>query len=143
MIKKNIENNKDYEKETKQIKLYEEDNKEKYIECNISLEDNLNPVNLVGAYEKEYEQSLRSFQNKKKVVFYTKCIFVNKSDHLLYVLSEDEKNLEKEKDITKFDNYNYKILPHSINLINAKDIKKPFKLKTEGSDWSNKFNIKS
>ena len=139
--KKNIENNKDYEKETKQIKLYEEDNKEKYIECNISLEDNLNPVNLVGAYEKEYEQSLRSFQNKKKVVFYTKCIFVNKSDHLLYVLSEDEKNLEKEKDITKFDNYNYKILPHSINLINAKDIKKPFKLKTEGSDWSNKFNI--
>ena len=136
--KKNIESNKDYVEEKRQIKLFNEENKEEYLECDVDLKDDFNPANLVGAYEKEYEQSLRSFQNKKKLVIYTKCIFVNKSDNLLYILSEDE---EKNWDKINKDNYNYKILPHSINLINVKDVKKPFKIRTEGSDWSNKFNI--
>ena len=138
--KKNIENNKDYIDQTNQIKLYLEDNKDQFIECEIAMQDNFNPTNLIGAYEKEYEHSLRSFQNKKKLVIYTKCIFVNKTENLLYLLSEDDKNLEKES-INKIDNYNYKILPNSINLLNAKDIKKPFKLRMENTDWSKKFNI--
>ena len=138
--KKNIDKNKEYIDETSQIKLYNEEKKDEFIECNISFQDNFNASNLIGAYEKEYEQSLRSFQNKKRIIIYSKCIFVNKTDNLLYLLSEDEKNLEKEP-INKFDNYSYKILPNSISLINAKDIKNKFKLKTEGSDWSKKFNI--
>ena len=138
--KKNIENNKDYIDQTNQIKLYLEDNKDQFIECEIAMQDNFNPTNLIGAYEKEYEHSLRSFQNKKKLVIYTKCIFVNKTENLLYLLSEDDKNLEKES-INKIDNYNYKILPNSINLLNTKDIKKPFKLRMENTDWSKKFNI--
>ena len=136
--KKNIEKNKDYIGQTKQIKLLNEEKKEEFIECDVALQDNFDTSNLVGAYEKEYEQSLRSFQNKKKLVFYTKCLFVNKSDYSLYIISEDE---EKNWDKLNKDDYNYKILPHSINLINPTDIKKPFKLKTEGSEWSKKFNI--
>ena len=134
--KKNITNDKDYVSQTKQIKFFNEENKDQFIICEVNLEDSFNQNNLVGAFEKEYEQSLRSFQNKKKLVLYTKCLFVNKSDNLLYLVAEDE----EKKEINP-DDYNYKILPHSINLINVNDIKKPFKLKTEGSEWSNKFNI--
>ena len=138
--KNNAENSKDYVDQIKQIKLFNEENKDQYIECDIAFQDNFNTSNLVGAYEKEYENSLRSFQKKKKIIIYTKCIFVNKTDNLLYLLSEDEKNLEKETN-DKLNNYTYKILPHSINLINPNDIKKKFKVKTEESAWSDKFNI--
>ena len=123
----------------KQIKLYDSENKEKFIDLNVKFEDNLNSVNLVGAYEREYEYCLHSFQNKKKLVFYSRCIVVNKTDYLLYILGESEKN--KEKDIAQLDNFNYKISPHSINLINTKDVKQAFKVRTEESEWSEKFNI--
>ena len=123
----------------KQIKLYDEENKEKYVECNIKFEDSLNNVNLTGAYEREYEYCVESFANKKKLLFYSRCIIINKSDYLLYLLGENEKN--KEKDISLLDNYNYKIMPHSVNLMNTKDVKQTFKLKSEESDWSQKFNI--
>ena len=137
---KNRDKSKEYINETNQIKLYNEEQKEEFIECNIAFQDNFDSSSLIGAYEKEYENSLRSFPNKKKIIIYSKCIFVNKTNYLLYLLSEDEKNLEKES-IDKINNYSYKILPNSISLINAKDIKKKFKLKTENSDWSEKFNI--
>ena len=137
---KNRDKSKEYKNETNQIKLYNEQEKEEFIECNIVFQNNFDSSHIIGAYEKEYENSLRSFQNKKKIVIYSKCIFVNKTNNLLYLLSEDEKNLEKES-IDKFNNYSYKILPKSISLINAKDIKKKFKIKTENSDWSQKFNI--
>ena len=127
------------EKEIKQIKLYDGENKEKFIEFNVKFEDNFNSVNLVGAYEREYEYCLISFQNKKKLLFYSRCIIINKSDYLLYILGEKEKN--KEKDIKLLDNYNYKIMPHSINLMNTTDVKQTFKIRTEESDWSDKFNI--
>ena len=135
--KKNIENNKDYINQTKTVKLFNEENKEQFLECEVGFEENYNTNNIIDSYEKEYEQSLRSFQNKKKLVIYSKCIFVNKSDYLLYILTEGEEKKEKINN----DNYNYQILPHSINIINVNDINKPFKIKTEGSEWSNKFNI--
>ena len=127
------------EKEIKKIKLYDGENKEKYIEFNVKFEDNLNSVNLVGAYEREYEYCLKSFQNKKKLLLYSRCIIINKSDYLLYILGEKEKN--KEKDIKKLDNYNYKIMPKSINLVNTNDVKQAFRIRTEESEWSDKFNI--
>jgi hypothetical protein len=99
----------------------------------------LNNVNLTGAYEREYEYCVESFANKKKLLFYSRCIIINKSDYLLYILGDNEKN--KEKDISLLDNYNYKIMPHSVNLMNTKDVKQTFKLKSEESDWSQKFNI--
>jgi hypothetical protein len=39
------------------------------------------------------------------------------------------------------ENYNGKIFPNSVNILNTKNVKNTFKLKTENSDWSNKFNI--
>ena len=127
------------ENSIKQIKLYDSENKEKFIELNVKFEDNLNNVNLVGAYEREYEYCLHSFQNKKKLIFYSRCIIINKTDYLLYILGEKEKN--KEKDIAQLDNFNYKVSPHSINIINTNDVKQAFKVRTEESEWSEKFNI--
>ena len=133
------EKGEDDESTIKQIKLYDGENKEKFLEFNIKFEDSFDSVNLVGAYEREYEYCIQTFQNKKKILFYSRCIIINKSDYLLYILGDKEKS--KEKDMTKLDNYNYKILPHSINLMNTNDVKQPFKIKTENSEWSSKFNI--
>ena len=123
----------------KQINLFEEGNKENYLECNLKFENNLNNMNLEGAYEREYEYCLHSFQNKKKMLFYSRCIVINKSDYILYMLGENEK--KKEKDLNQLNNYNYKIMPNSINLINTKDVKQTFRLKSDKSEWSQKFNI--
>ena len=123
----------------KQLKLFDGENKEKFIELNIKFEDSLNNVNLVGAYESGYEFCLKTFKNKKKIIFYSRCIIINKSDYSLYILGEKDK--AKEKDLKQLDNYNYKIMPFSINLMNTKDVKQTFKLKTEESEWSEKFNI--
>ena len=127
------------ENSIKQIKLVDEENKENYIECNLKFEDSLDNVNLDGAYEREYEYCLQTFQNKRKILFYSRCIIINKSDYLLYILGENEKN--KEKNFALLNNYNNRILPHSINLMNTKDVKQTFRLKSEESEWSEKFNI--
>ena len=139
IINTNDKNGEEDESTIKQIKLFDEENKEKYVECNLKFDDNLNNVKLDGAYEREYEYCLHSFQNKKKILFYSRCIVINKSDYLLYILGENEK--KKEKDMNQLDNYNYKIMPHSINLINTKDVKQTFRLKSQESEWSEKFNI--
>ena len=120
------------------IKLYQEgiEDKTKFLELNIKVEENLNNDNLNKAYEREYEYNVETFQKKKKLTFYTRCIVVNKSDYLLYMKEEEA----KDKNFST-NNYNGKIFPKSVNLMNAKNIKQAFKLKSDESSWSQKFNI--
>ena len=121
-----------YEKENNEI------NKNKYIECSIKLEENIDTGKLVdaGAYEKEFEKNVKSFSKKRKIIIYNKCLIINKTDFLLYMKSDDIK-------VQNFDmqNYNGKIYPNTVNILNTNNVKNTFKLKSENSDWSNKFNI--
>ena len=124
------------------VKLYEKDNNEinqnKYIECSLKLEENIDTGKLVGAgaYEKEFEQNVKSFSKKRKIIIYNKCLIINKTDFLLYMKSDDIK-------AQNFDiqNYNGKIYPNTVNILNTNNVKNTFRLKSENSDWSNKFNI--
>ena len=122
------------------VQLYEENqemlNRNKYIECNIKIEENIENDKLIGAYEKEYEHNVKSFSKKRKIIIYNKCIIINKTDYLLYIKSEDikERNFDLE-------NYQGKLFPNSVNILNTKDVKNTFKLKNENSNWSDKFNI--
>ena len=118
------------------VKLYQEEkeDKTKYLELNIKVEENLN--NLNQAYEREYDYNLETFQKKKKLIIYSRCIVVNKTDWLLY-LKDDE---IREKNFV-FDNFNGKIFQKSVNLLNSKNINQSFKLKSEKSFWSKKFSI--
>ena len=130
------ENKENKDKNELIVKLYQEgkEDKTKYLELNIKVEENLN--NLDQAYEREYDYNLETFQKKKKLIIYSKCIVVNKTDWLLYMKDEEI----KEKNFS-FDNYNGKILQKSINLLNTKNTKQAFRLKSEKSSWSKKFNI--
>mgnify|MGYP004444812105 CR=1 FL=1 len=58
-------------------------------------------------------------------------------------MSTRDNNLLKEHKNKDFSlhNYNGKIFPKSVNLMNTKDIKQAFNLKSEHSSWSKKFNI--
>ena len=137
--KKNNKDSKDSKENNDiSIKLYQEgvEDKSKYLEFNIKVEENLNNDNLTNAYEREYEYNLETFQKKKKIILYSKCIVVNKSDYLLFMREEDI----KEKNFSP-DNYNGKIYPKTVNIFNPKNIKQAFKLKSEHSSWSKKFNI--
>ena len=137
-----IEKNKEINKEDidTTIKLYEEVdeaiNLNKYIECNIKVEENIENDKFIGAYEKEFEHNVKSFSKKRKIIIYTECIIVNKSDILLYIFSNNVR-------IENFSSleYNGKMYPNCINLFHTKYIKNAFKLKSEKSNWSEKFNI--
>ena len=120
------------------IKFYQEgkEDKSKYLEFNIKVEENLNSDNLNEIYEREYEYNLEVFHKKKKLIVYSRCIIVNKSDYVLYIKEEEikDKNFDT-------NNYNGKIFPKSVNIMNTKNIKQTFKLKSDNSSWSKKFNI--
>ena len=120
------------------IRFYQEgdEEKKKYLEFCVKVEETLNNENMKGAYELEYEHNLESFLKKKLLIFYSRCIIVNKSDYLLFM----KEDAVKEKNFN-LNNYNGKIYPKSVNLMNTKDIKQAFNLKSENSNWSKKFNI--
>ena len=130
--------NKDYIETT--IKLFEKEqdsiNTDKFIECNIKIEENIENDKFIGAYEKEFEKNLKSFSKKRKIIIYNKCIIINKTDITLFLKSDDIR-------IQNFntENYNGKVFPNSLNILNTKDVKNTFKLKSKNSDWSEKFNI--
>jgi hypothetical protein len=138
----NINNNENKNKEDIEtaIKLFEENgndiNNNKYIECSIKIEKNIENDKFIGAYEKEFDYNVKSFPKKRKIIIYNKCIIINKLDSLLYIKSENI----RERDFDT-ENYNGKIFPNSVNILNANDIKKTFKIKCENSNWSDKFNI--
>ena len=92
--------------------------------------------NLNDAYEREYEHNLETFHKKKKLIIYSKCIVVNKTDYLLYLKEEEIKEKNFSENI-----YNGKIFPKSVNIMNTKNIEQAFRLKSEHSSWSQKFNI--
>ena len=119
------------------IKLYQEgiEDKSKYVDICLKIE-NINNDNLNNAYEREYDYNLETFQKRKKFTFYSRCIVVNKTDYLLFMKEEDL----KEKDFST-NNINGKIFQKAVNIYNPNDIKKTFKLKSENSSWSQKFNI--
>ena len=111
-------------------------NKDQFIECNIKIEENIENDKMIGAYEKEFEYNVKSFSKKRKIIIYNKCIIINKTNYLLYLKSHDIKIQHFNKE-----NFNGKIFPNSINLLNTKDVKNTFELKSEQSNWSQKFNI--
>ena len=132
---KNINGN--YEKENidTPIKLFNNINKNKdennnYIECNLKIEERFSNKNMFASYEREYEHCLYSFQKKKKLVFYCKCIIINRTENLYYIKGEEDKNKSMNK-----------ILPLCLNLMNNQNSKQSYKIKTENSSWSDKFNI--
>ena len=139
---KTIEENKAQNKEDlgTAIKLYEGEseltNLTKYFEFNIKIEDNIKRDEFMEAYEKEFDHNVKLFSKKIKIIIYSKCIIINKSDILLYITKHNNKipNLNILK-------YNGKIFPNCINLFNTKNVKNAFKLKSEDSNWSEKFNI--
>ena len=124
------------------VKLFEKDENtniildNKFIECNIKMEENIENEKFIGAYEKEFEHNVKSFGKKRKIIIYNKCLIINKTDFLLFMRSHDIKRQN-----FNFENYNGRIFPNCINLLNTKDVKNTFKLKHENSDWSEKFNI--
>ena len=122
------------------IKLYEGTgelaNRNKYLECNLKIEENIENEKFIGAYEKEFDHNVKSFPKKRKIIIYNKCIIINKLDSILFIKSEDI----RERDFN-IENYNGKIFPNSVNILNAKNVKKTFKIKCENSNWSEKFNI--
>ena len=120
------------------VKFYQSgsEDKSKYLEFNIKIEENLNNDNINKAYEREYEHNVETFHKKKKLIVFSRCIIVNKTDYLLYMKEEEV----KEKNFSE-NNLNGKIFEKSVNLMNTKDIKQTFKLKSEKSLWSQKFNI--
>ena len=133
-------NNNGKNNEENNIKLYEINeniiNKNKYIICNIKIEENIDNDKFIGAYEKEFQQNVKIFSKKRKIIIYNKCLIINKTDFILYLRSSDIKRQNSNSE-----NYNGKIFPNSVNILNTKDVKNTFKLKSENSDWSNKFNI--
>ena len=140
-INQNKNNKKDTDEQDIEttVKLYEEGNeinRNKFIECNIKIEQNIEKDKFIGAYEKEFEHNVKSFQKKLKLIIYNKCIIINKTDYLLYIKNEDS----RERDFNT-ENYNGKIFPNSVNILNTKNVKNTFKLKCDNSNWSNKFNI--
>ena len=139
-IDNNNNNNKNQNIETV-VQLYEEEkdkimDRNKFIECNVKIEENIDGDNLNGAYEKEFEHNVKSFSKKRKLIIYNKCLIINKTDYLLYIKGDDIK--ERNFSIQK---YNGKLFPNTINILNTKDVKNTFKLKMENSNWSDKFNI--
>ena len=137
----NNRNNNDIKEDIETIvKLFEKENNtvntNKFIECNIKIEENIEKDKFIGAYEKEFEQNLKSFAKKRKIIIYNKCLIINKTDFLLYIRGNDIRRQD-----FNTQNYNGKIFQNSVNILNTKDVKNTFRLKTENSDWSNKFNI--
>ena len=142
-LNENINQNKNNKKDTEEqdiettVKLYEEGNeinRNKFIECNIKIEQNIEKDKFIGAYEKEFEHNVKSFQKKLKLIIYNKCIIINKTDYLLYIKNEDT----RERDFNT-ENYNGKIFPNSVNILNTKNVKNTFKLKCDNSNWSEKI----
>ena len=111
-------------------------NLNKFIECNIKIEENIENDKLIGAYEKEFDYNVKSFSKKRKIIIYNKCIIINKTNFYLFLKSQDIK-------MQNFDpqNYNGKLFPNSVNLLNTKDVKSTFELRSIKSNWSEKFNI--
>ena len=136
----NRNNNKKKEDILTTIKLFEKDqdliNNNKFIECNIKIEENIENDKFIGAYEKEFEKNLKCFSKNMKITIYNKCLIINKTDFILYLKGDDIR-----RNNFDFQNYNGKIFPNSVNILNTKDVKNTFKLKADNSDWSNKFNI--
>ena len=145
-LEENMNNNENKNKNKEDIettiKLYEGKDlsilNDKYIECNIKIEKNIENDKFIGAYEKEFDHNVKSFPKKRKIIIYNKCIIINKFDSLLYIKSENT----RERDFNA-ENYNGKIFPNSVNILNTNDtdIKKAFKIKCDNSNWSDKFNI--
>ena len=123
-------NENDKENIDTQIKLYDENEDNKFIECNLKIQEKFSNSSMFAAYEREYEHCLYSFQKKKKLIFYCKCIIINRTEQLYYLKGEEDKNKE-----------NKIILPLSLNLMNNQNCKQAFKIKSENSSWSEKFNI--
>ena len=129
-----------------QIKLFQENgtdiitdvnnNNDKFIECNMKIEENLNIDKLSGIYESEYEKIIKTFQRKKKFIIYSNFIIINKLDNLLFIRGKD-----MHRNQFSFDNYNGMLFPNYVNIMNNNNLKQTYKLKTENSDWSKKFNI--
>ena len=142
-LNENINQNKNNKKDTEEqdiettVKLFEEGNeinRNKFIECNIKIEQNIEKDKFIGAYEKEFEHNVKSFQKKLKLIIYNKCIIINKTDYLLYIKNDDT----RERDFNT-ENYNGKIFPNIVNILNTKNVKKTFKLKCDNSNWSEKI----
>ena len=112
------------------IKLYDENENQNFIECNLKIVEKFSNSSMFAAYEREYDYCLYSFQKKKKLIFYCKCIIINRTENLYYLKGEEDKNKE-----------NNKILPMCLNLMNNQNNKQAFKIKCENSSWSDKFNI--
>ena len=125
------------EKDDISIQLYEEgsEDKSKFVEVCLKVE-NISNDNLNNAYEREYDYNLETFQKRKKFTFYSRCIVVNKTDYLLFMKEENV----KEKDFS-INNINGKIFEKGVNIYNPNDTKQTFRLKSEHSSWSQKFNI--
>ena len=121
---------KDIENIDTPIKLYDENDDKNFIECNLKIQERFSNSSMFAAYDREYEHCLYSFQKKKKLIFYCKCIIINRTENLFYIKGEEDKN-----------NYNNKILPLCLNLMNNQNNKQAFKIKSENSSWSDKFNI--
>ena len=120
----------DKENDDTSIKMYDINEENKFIECNLKIEERFSNSSMFAAYEREYEHCLYSFQKKKKLIFYCKCIIINRTEYLYYLKGEEDKNKN-----------NVKILPLSLNLMNNQNTKQSFKIKSENSSWSDKFNI--
>ena len=123
------------------IKLYEEINGQinpnEYIESNIKIEEDTENDKFTEAYEKEFEHNVISFPNKRKVIIYNKFLVINKTDFFFYISSQED--VKKQNYNPK--NYNGRIFQSSINILNTNNIKNSYLLKSENSNWSEKFNI--
>ena len=94
------------------VKFYQKGNedKSKYLEFNIKVEENLDNDNLNEIYEREYEFNLEGFIKKMKLIIYSRCIIVNKSDYLLYIKETEIK--DKNFDTNSYDG---KLFPKRVN----------------------------
>ena len=111
-------------------------NLNKFIDINIKVEENIENDNYIGAFEKEFEHNVKIFSKKRKIIIYNKCIIINKSDILFYIMSQSL--IVDHFSPLKF---NGKIYPKSVNLFHTKNVKNAFKMKCDNSNWSEKFNI--
>ena len=145
-IKELYQNQKDKNSKNKDscetsIKLYEEINGQinpnEYLESNIKIEEDFENDKFTEAYEKEFEHNVISFPKKIKVIIYSKFLVINKTDFFFLISSQED--VKKQNFNPK--NFNGRIFQNSINLLNTNDIRNSFLLKSENSNWSEKFNI--
>ena len=111
-------------------------NLNKFIDINIKVQENIENDNFIDAFEKEFEQNVKTFSKKRKIIIYNKCVIINKSDILFYIISQSL--IVDHFSPLKF---NGKIYPKSVNLFHTKNVKNAFKMKCDNSNWSEKFNI--